>query len=119
MKIQTILVLDDENTLGRHHIRQLNKLPGFRKKLAAHPVTPQDFKAILDALENRRTQARKADPTAFNDICLLDDAAILIVDYDLLSLKSTGVMTGENVAYLARCFSRCGFILGLNQFGVN
>jgi hypothetical protein len=119
MKMQKILVLDDENTLGSHHIGQLNKLPGFQKKFAAKAVTPQDFKTILDTLENRRAQARKAEPTAFKDSCLLDDAAILIVDYDLLSLKSTGVMTGENVAYLARCFSRCGFILGINQFGVN
>ena len=82
-------------------------------------MTPEEFKTIVDTLETRRAQARTAEPPAFADTCKLDDADILIVDYDLLSLKSAGVMTGENVAYLARCFSRCGFILGLNQFGVN
>jgi hypothetical protein len=119
MKMKTILVLDDENPLGRHHVGQLNKLPGFQKQFAAKPVTPDEFKAILDTLEQRRAQARKAELPNFTDPCPLDDADILIVDYDLLSLTSVGVMTGENVAYLARCFSRCGFILGLNQFGVN
>src|SRR5262249_39988350 len=28
-------------------------------------------------------------------------------------------ITGENLAYLARCYSRCGLIVGLNQFGTN
>jgi hypothetical protein len=119
MKMKKILVLDDDKSLGSHHIGQLNKLPGFRKKFAAEPVTPEEFKAIVDTLETRRAQARNAEPPAYTDTCKLDDANLLIVDYDLLSLKSAGVMTGENVAYLARCFSQCGFILGLNQFGVN
>ena len=46
----------------------------------------------------------------------IDQADILIVDYDLLELKSDYYQTGEGVAYLARCYSDCGFIVALNQF---
>jgi hypothetical protein len=42
---------------------------------------------------------------------------MLIVDYDLLGFSDMGFLTGESIAYLARAFSRCGFIVGLNQFG--
>src|SRR5207253_3989616 len=30
-----------------------------------------------------------------------------------------GSDTGESVAYLARCYSNCGYIIELNQFGTN
>jgi hypothetical protein len=117
--MKTILILDDEEKFRRHHIDKLKMVPGVLKKFAPKEVTPAQFQQVLQILEHRRAQARRAAPSEFTDSCLLDDASILVVDYDLLSLTTEGVITGENVAYLARCFSRCGLILGLNQFGVN
>jgi hypothetical protein len=119
MKMKTILILDDEDTFRRHHIDKLSKIPSLAKHFVPKEVTPAQFESVLNTLENRRAQARKAKLDAFSDACIFDDADILVVDYDLLSLTSAGVITGENVAYLARCFSRCGLILGLNQFGAN
>jgi hypothetical protein len=119
MRKKKILILDDDTTFRRHHIAKLRNVLGFDKSFDLEEITPDKFQNILGVLENRRGQARKAELREFSDVCSLDGADILIVDYDLLSLASAGVMTGENVAYLARCFSRCGFILGLNQFGVN
>ena len=54
---------------------------------------------------------------------IFDNADILVVDYDLVNLLENselpvGVPTGERVAYMARCFSECGFIIALNQFNV-
>jgi hypothetical protein len=70
-----------------------------------------DFKAALQVLQSRRAAARKRlelsdEPTLF------DTAGILFVDYDLFNLHETG----EEVAYLARCFSKCGIIVAVNQF---
>ena len=46
-----------------------------------------------------------------------------IIDYDLLGSQAekspTGSLTGEIIAYLVRCFSRCKLIIGLNQYGSN
>jgi hypothetical protein len=39
---------------------------------------------------------------------------VLIIDYDLLQ---TIDLTGEEIAYLLRCYSGCGIIVALNQFG--
>ena len=48
-----------------------------------------------------------------------------VVYYDLADLYSEvlessklplGAPTGERVAYIARCFSACGFIIALNQY---
>ena len=59
----------------------------------------------------------------------IDNASIFIIDYDLLSSQEegeekneeffTGSLTGEIVAYLVRCFSKCKLIIGLNQYGNN
>jgi hypothetical protein len=49
----------------------------------------------------------------------IDDSHVLVLDYDLLKLGDGSSETGENLAYLARCFSTCGFIVGMNQFGEN
>jgi len=119
MNRKTVLILDDEETFRRHHIDKLKKISGFDKRFFPKEVTQTEFGSILGALEQRRAQARKTGANIPPVPCAFDDADILVVDYDLLSLTTAGVITGENVAYLARCFSRCGLILGLNQFGVN
>jgi hypothetical protein len=119
MKKHKLLILDDDPNFSRRYVVKLNEIPGFTKNFDPTEIQPTEFAELIVMLENRRTQARGADLGAFRDKCPLDDVDILIVDYDLLALKGAGVMTGENVAYLARSFSRCGFILGLNQYGVD
>jgi hypothetical protein len=66
-------------------------------------------------LENRRNNYReeKAQDTTQT---LLDEASIFLIDYDLLKYSDKGYLNGEGVAYLARCFSKCQIIVGLNQF---
>ncbi|MBK8180619.1 MAG: hypothetical protein IPK67_17325 [Planctomycetes bacterium] len=38
----------------------------------------------------------------------------MFVDYDLIELDGANYLTGEDVAYLLRCFSKCGVIVLLN-----
>ena len=92
------------------------------------------FQDAIEALQKRRIDFRKNKA-----VCLegsskdggekIDDASIFIIDYDLLSSQEeeekeekelfTGSLTGEIVAYLVRCFSKCKLIVGLNQYGNN
>jgi hypothetical protein len=46
----------------------------------------------------------------------IDGVDLFIVDYDLVQAKNEDYLTGETVAYLGRCYSTCGVIVGLNQY---
>ena len=49
----------------------------------------------------------------------VDEADIVIVDYDLLRYSEAGDTTGSRLAYLLRCFTKCGLIIVLNEYGNN
>jgi hypothetical protein len=70
----------------------------------------------VHAMQERRRGAREGKAPDTSRV-LFDDAAILLLDFDLLAYDHLGVDTGERVAYLARCYSTCGYIIELNQFG--
>ena len=91
------------------------------------------FQNAIKALEQRRIEFRKGkidlESIPKDGAEEIDNASIFIIDYDLLSSQEeeeeeeeelfTGSLTGEIVAYLVRCFSRCKLIVGLNQYGNN
>ena len=110
---EKILVYDDEVRLARAYTGRLQALSFLRERFEVEPITPNDFEKEMKALEVRRRAFRKKE-----DSCpeaLLDTVSILIVDYDLLESFNPFV-TGEDVSYLGRCFSKCGLIIGLNQY---
>ena len=132
-----ILIYDDER-------QRTNKFKGKLKKGLDKADQSDNFDVIslkddkfqdaIEALQKRRIEFRKNKA-----VCLegspkdggekIDDASIFIIDYDLLSSQEeeekeekelfTGSLTGEIVAYLIRCFSKCKLIVGLNQYGNN
>ena len=129
-----ILIYDDER-------QRTNKFKGKLKKGLDKADQSDNFDVIslkddkfqdaIEALQKRRIEFRKNKA-----VCLegnpkdggekIDDASIFIIDYDLLSSQKeeekelfTGSLTGEIVAYLVRCFSKCKLIVGLNQYGNN
>ena len=57
--------------------------------------------------------------TCSDETTEFDEAAIFIIDYDLLKSQATKFLTGEIIAYIVRCFSECKLIVGLNQYGHN
>jgi hypothetical protein len=91
--------------------------------LAVQRLELQEFQDALGGLEARRRMARARSRTnsdAEAAANAFDRAAILVVDYDLLKFEhERGYLTGDIVAYLARCYSKCGVIVGLNRFGRN
>jgi len=74
----------------------------------------ESFAATLEMLEERQLQARTDSSTIASADNVLDTAAALFVDFDLAGFGEP--VNGEEVAYLARCYSECGLIIGLNRF---
>lgn len=48
-----------------------------------------------------------------------DKVDLLILDYNYVDLDDVSGLTGQRLAYLARCYSATKFIVVLNQFGKN
>jgi hypothetical protein len=119
MSKRQLLLLDDAEEFRRDHLEHLKKNKVAAKLFELKEIDHTRFREALVALEARRAEARNPRFAGFTNKCEFDGAAVLIVDYDLLAIKETGFVTGENVAYLARCYSQCGLIIGLNQFGDN
>lgn len=124
MTKRKILIIDDEDRIRESWRTQLKQIPSVKRHFDVE-VLESGFAEALSILESRRKQARaekghtKKSPSQESKKSIIDDAAILIVDYDLLGFDREAYTTGEGVAYLARCYSGCGLIIALNQFGEN
>jgi len=113
MSKQTILICDDEQ----------RRVDDWKERLK-HVHTPFDVQGfagddlgrIIKTLEERHKTSRRGGEGTAPAEHEFDTAAILIIDYDLLDVDPASSMNGENVAYLARCYSRCGLIVGLNHY---
>lgn len=113
---KNIFVYDDETQIGRRWKRQLEGLPSVHVSFAVDILDAEFTQAVADLEQRRRGARRKGGKAAVGDN-IFDRAAVLIIDFDLFRNESSGYLTGEEVAYLARCYSRCGIIIGINQFG--
>ena len=70
---------------------------------------------MTDALPGEKVEmlARVMNPQ------MVDKADVVVIDYDLLGYSPGSDTTGSRLAYLLRCFSKCGFIIVLNEYGDN
>jgi hypothetical protein len=110
-----ILFFDDNEGLAGRWAYKLEHRTFVSKNFDVQPMTILDFKQAKDELNVRRGEARdgnKGRETNWNH--QLDKIAILIIDFDLFPFDPN--VTAESIAYLARCYSRCGLIVALNQF---
>ena len=113
--MKRILIYDDEPSF-RGKVRELIESVAVVKD-AFEIETPggQELKDSMETLQSRRRSFRKTG--AWNDERIdLDDAGILVVDYDLF--EAVGFLNADAVAYMARCFSSCGLIVGY-RYGDN
>ena len=115
-----VLVCDDVDSTAGDWEAELKQIDVVEAQFNVTRLLVADFKEAVQELEMRRRAPRDPDgkhsPKPWGEH-IFDKAAMIIVDYDLLDLEHDSYLTGENVAYLARCFSRCGTIVALNQFG--
>lgn len=108
-----ILIYDDDEQLQGKWKRDLDALPSLKDGFEIETLGQEAFKDSMNVLQKRRQRLRKNDEWG-NERTPLDDTSIFIIDYDLLDTDP--FLTGEAVAYLVRCFSECGLIIGVNQY---
>lgn len=130
MKRKKIVICEDDKGPREELRKRLLAVRAIRDQFDEEDVVSPDNSKLreeLSLLENRRASARSNERTAQSQPSWFDDAEILIIDYDLININNDNAevkkddifVTGEQIAYLARCYSHCGFIVALNQFGDN
>ncbi len=112
-----ILVFDDLKQTAQSWADKLASVPAVKSSFASPDVIgPDEFQDAILTLNNRRKAARKQKLDEYSPITRIDQADVFLIDFDLLELNQITYITGEEVAYLVRCYSRCGLIIGINQF---
>ena len=112
-----VLVCDDSLQIAESLAKKIESACNGSSTTA---VTQDQFQDIMKTVYDRRAALRS---DGNDDIVIestdVDDADIVVVDYDLLRYSETGDTTGSRLAYLLRCFTRCGLIVVLNEYGTN
>src|SRR5712692_6707537 len=95
-----ILIVDDDPQASKAWKQALEALGPIKNSFEIESVPEDQFKQAMEGLEARRRVLR--DPAASTQPFAetrLAEAAILIVDYDLIGLTREDYLTGEAVAY--------------------
>lgn len=117
MKSLEILVYDDQFNLAKSWAE---KIKDSYSGAVVKPANSEDFKQLLKLINSRRKAWRElGDNPDMIGRHEADTADVIVVDYDLLQYSDPVDTTGSRLAYLLRCFSKCGFIIVLNEFGRN
>ncbi|MBL8207561.1 MAG: hypothetical protein JNM09_25235 [Blastocatellia bacterium] len=113
----SIRIFDDEDGLNGLARRMEDGLRKVATGFLPQVLSNEEFKKDLDVLRQRRhaTRSKQVNQTKNEKKTIFDETDILIVDYDLETFAD-GFATGEEVAYLARCYSNCKLIIAINQF---
>jgi hypothetical protein len=106
-----VIILDDETNVEAAIASRLPKAIGR----TSSAINPADITSVVKELGGRAAAVRSSRQHHQKQI-QLDTANLFIVDYDLVKAANEDYLTGETVAYLARCYSRCGAVIALNQF---
>lgn len=119
--MKKILIYDDEDkqterfeNILKQALNRVGQDTDFEIKL----LSDEGLQNSLEVLLKRQSEFRESGKY-FYETTEVDNASIFIVDYDLLQSKAGGLLTGEIIAYIVRCFSECKLIIGLNQYGDN
>ena len=117
MKSLKVLVYDDQFDLAKSWAK---KIKDAYSDAVVKPASSEDFQELLMQINSRRKEWREAeDESGTIDLHEADTADVIVVDYDLLQYSDSVDTTGSRFAYLLRCFSKCGFIIVLNEFRNN
>lgn len=116
-----VLVYDDDLDLAESWAEQIKEqIKDAYSDAVVKPADGEDFQQLLRLINSQREEWRKKeDKSSTIDLHDADTADVIVVDYDLLQYSASVDTTGSRLAYLLRCFSKCGFIIVLNEFGRN
>jgi hypothetical protein len=111
-----ITVCDDLKDQAQAWVRGLKDLDGIEGKFEVRRFHKKEFQRAIMNLERRRASLRTDGKLPADDEeTPFDTSEVLVVDLDLFDFELDNQrMTGREVAYLARCYSNCGYIVGAN-----
>lgn len=113
---KVIHIFDDEDRPGGLAQQIEARLKKVARGFAPRVLSRKEFEKGLAELQQRRQAARENKKNHKEENkTVFDETDILIVDYDLPAFAD-GFATGEEVAYLARCYSSCKLIIAVNQY---
>lgn len=116
--MKKILVYDDKPDRCQEYIDKLRRVKPIKKIFKVDPMDIDDFKEEMTRLAERQQKLRKRKEGSYD--MELDKTSIFIIDYDILhAFDKQSFLTGERVAYLIRCFSKCGLIIGYSAYEKN
>ena len=117
MSTMRVLVYDDNPEIAD---RLAAKVRTVCDKADVTAVKRETFQVLIELMNRRRTAWRADEKdTALIESTDVDEADVIVVDYDLLLYSDEGDITGSRLAYLLRCFTKCGLIIVLNEHGTN
>lgn len=116
----SIVIYDDEKRSGEQYLETLKESKYINKYFEEiKSIESREFLQELNLLKRRQLDLRDGESWT-DESSLFDEISVFIIDYDLVKASDGGsFLTGENVSYYVRCFSKCRIIIGLNQFGTN
>lgn len=122
----SVRLVDEDARAAKSWKRSLDEMILGRskgeKKLDVRTFEVQDdLKPCVDTLMARRERSRKSTPKVGTegDSRGIDNVDVFIIDYDLLGSGDGIQYTGEDLAYLVRCYSSCKVIVAINQYSKN
>lgn len=129
-----ILVCDDDARRVERWAARVSAVDAVEAGFEVMALAPHTLARAFRGLRSRKAAARTREPSLAADIdqdsvSLIDRADVLIIDYDLTpdagrspdpvedrdALKELMGKSGEEFAYLARCFASAGAIVVVNQ----
>lgn len=117
MNTMRVLVYDDSPEIAESLANKVRIVCDHANVTA---VKQDSFRDLIGLVNRRRAGWRDCrDDVAFVESTEVDEADVIVVDYDLLLYSEAGDITGSRLAYLLRCFTNCGLIIVLNEFGTN
>ena len=111
-----VRIYDDNLKFAERWAKELKALVERVEGLDVAALTNDEFTERLGTLMTRRRAWREHGQWDDGGVAF-DDIDILVIDFDLFDAKPAAgqsFVTGEQVAYMVRCFSTCQFIIGMN-----
>lgn len=104
-----ILIYDDRDDLRGKVRAMLESVPTVSDAFTIMTPVQEEMRQSMNTLAERRDEFRETGTWEVEEADL-DTASIFVVDFELF--EAVPFLDGETVAYLARCFSSCGLIVG-------
>ncbi len=108
-----IVVCDDDTVAMSEWVRVLEGLLGDDANVKAPSRT--ELRASLDILTRRQRTLRETGTSSVEEPSIFDESDIIFLDYDLLDVDEDNYITGQELAYLVRCYSLSGLIVVMNE----